>query len=102
MGGGGGGPSKEQMKLQRKQYELSVRQYRQQADSIATQKEQARIQREQWAEAQADKADSQNRQNALAQLRSRGAITPKASPNMSSKDDEEALLKQQPLLGIGS
>ena len=101
MGGGSAGPSKEQMALQRKQYEQTERQLRQQADSIATQKEQARIQREQWAETQADKADSQNRQNALAQLRSRGALT-QAGPNMSRKDDEEALLKQQRLLGTGS
>ena len=101
MGGGSEGPSKEQMALQRKQYEQTERQLRQQADSIATQKEQARIQREQWAEAQAEKADSQNRQDALAQLRSRGALT-KAGPNMSRKDDEEDLLKQQRLLGIGS
>ena len=102
MGGGSAGPSKEQMELQRKQYEQTERQLRQQADSIATQKEQARIQREQWAETQADKADSQNRQNALAQLRSRGALTTKAGPNMSRKDDEEDLLKQQRLLGTGS
>lgn len=101
MGGGSAGPSKEQMALQRKQYEQTERQLQQQADSIATQKEQARIQSEQWAETQAEKADSQNRQNALAQLRSRGALT-KAGPNMSSKDDEEALLKQQRLLGTGS
>ena len=101
MGGGSAGPSKEQMALQRKQYEQTERQLQQQADSIATQKEQARIQSEQWAETQAEKADSQNRQDALAQLRSRGALT-KAGPNMSSKDDEEALLKQQRLLGIGS
>ena len=101
MGGGSAGPSKEQMALQRKQYEQTERQLRQQADSIATQKEQARIQREQWAETQADKADSQNRQNALAQLRSRGALT-KAGPNMSRKDDEEDLLKQQRQLGTGS
>ena len=103
MGGGSAGPSKEQMALQRKQYEQTERQLQQQADSIATQKEQARIQSEQWAETQAEKADAQNRQNALAQLRSRGALT-KAGPNMSSKDedDEEALLKQQRLLGIGS
>ena len=104
MGGGSAGPSEEQMELQRKQYEQTERQLQQQADSIATQKEQARIQREQWAETQADKADSQNRQNALAQLRSRGALLTKAGPNMSSKDedDEEALLKQQRLLGIGA
>ena len=102
MGGVSAGPSKEQMALQRKQYEQTERQLQQQADSIATQKEQARIQSEQWAETQAVKADSQNRQNALAQLRSRGALT-KAGPNiMSSKDDEEALLKQQRLLGTGS
>ena len=102
MGGGNTGPSEEQMELQRKQYAQTERQLRQQADSIATQKEQARIQREQWAEAQAEKADAQNRQDALAQLRSRGALT-KAGPNiMSSKDDEEDLLKQQRLLGIGS
>ena len=101
MGGVSAGPSKEQMALQRKQYEQTERQLQQQADSIATQKEQARIQSEQWAETQAEKADSQNRQNALAQLRSRGALT-KAGPNMSSKDDEEALLKQQRLLGTGS
>ena len=103
MGGGSAGPSKEQMALQRKQYEQTERQLQQQADSIATQKEQARIQSEQWAETQAEKADAQNRQNALAQLRSRGALTTTAGPNiMRSKDDEEDLLKQQRLLGIGS
>ena len=102
MGGGSASTSEEQIKLQRKQYEQTERQLQQQADSIATQKEQARIQSEQWAETQAEKADSQNRQNALAQLRSRGALTT-AGPNiMRSKDDEEDLLKQQRLLGIGS